>query len=258
MKSSKIGTLVATAVLACMSWSAGFLTAEEIKLTSAGPIAFGPEGLLLVSDPMEATIYAIETGIKEGSTDGVKVEFEDVRQKIASMMGAKAEEVRINDLAIHPINGHPFLSVSRGSGKDEASLILTIDPATNAITEFDLTNATFTKTTLPNPAEPRRTRRGNQRMQATSANRIKAQASRSITERTANSKHALPFEPLLPCTTKKKSTCWQPTPARHWFEFRSGISLPRKRSAAQRLLNLATGIDRSISSSTRKTITTSL
>jgi hypothetical protein len=141
-------------------------TADEVKLKSAGPIAFGPEGLLLVSDPVEATIYAFETGIKEASSDGVKVELENVRQKIASMLGTEAKDVRINDLAIHPVNGHPFLSVTRGSGEAEVSLILTIDPKSNAIAEFDLSEAAFTKTTLPNPAESRQTRRGNQRMQA--------------------------------------------------------------------------------------------
>ena len=64
--------------------------AEDLKLKSAGPIAFGTDGLLLVSDPMEAVVYAIETGDTKGSTEGVTVELEDVRSKVASMMGAKA------------------------------------------------------------------------------------------------------------------------------------------------------------------------
>ena len=167
MMSSKIKFLMfAMTIVASMSWAVQTSAADEIKLTSVGPIAFGPDGLLLVSDPMEATIYAVETGIKEGSTDGVKVELEEVRKKIASLLGAKPEEVRINDLAIHPVNGHPFLSISRGSGAEEASMILTVDPSSNEITEFDLSNVTFTKTMLPNPADERKTRWGNMRMQA--------------------------------------------------------------------------------------------
>ncbi|QEG22831.1 hypothetical protein [Mariniblastus fucicola] len=158
--------VVIAAMLATATLIGNLANADEIKLTSAGPIAFGPKGLLLISDPMEATIYAIETGVTDGSAADVNVEFENVRQKIASMLGADAKDVRINDLAIHPVNGHPYLSVSRGSGAEEASLILKIDPKTNAISEFDLTNATFTKTTLPNAAESKETRRGNQRLQA--------------------------------------------------------------------------------------------
>ena len=141
-------------------------SADGVELTSAGPIAFGPKGALLVSDPMAATIYAIETGATEGKVSDVKVELENVRQKIASMLGAESAEVRINDLAINPVNGTPYLSITRGSGKDEASMILMVDPATGDISEFNLADATHTKATLPNAAESKRTRRGNQRLQA--------------------------------------------------------------------------------------------
>lgn len=141
--------------------------ADDVKLKSAGPIAFGPNGLLLVSDPMDATIYAIETGDTSGSVEGVKVEVEDVRGKIASMMGAKSDAVRINDLAINPINGTAYLSVSRGSGAAEVSTILTIDPKSNAISEFDFAGKKSTKTTLPNAAESKKSRRGgDQRLES--------------------------------------------------------------------------------------------
>lgn len=142
------------------------VTAEDMKLKSAGPIAFGPDGLLLVSDPMDATIYALETGDTEGTVEGVTIEVKDVRSKVASMMGTKSDDVRINDLAVNPINGRSYLSVTRGSGEGEISTILTIDPKTNAISEFDFKNKKFTKTALPNAPESKQSRRGNQRMEA--------------------------------------------------------------------------------------------
>ncbi len=142
------------------------LEAPDVKLTSAGPIAFGPDGLLLVSDPMAATIYAIETGDTEGTTEGVKVEVENVRGKIASMMGAEADEIRINDVAVNPINGNTYLSVSRGQGKSEVSTILKLDPRTNQLSEFELADKKSSKTTLSNAPESRESRRGNQRMES--------------------------------------------------------------------------------------------
>src|SRR5436190_21071002 len=33
----------------------------DVKLQSAGPIAFGPDSVLFVSDPKAATVYAIDT-----------------------------------------------------------------------------------------------------------------------------------------------------------------------------------------------------
>jgi len=168
MKNSQFRFLLYTAVAIAIGLAANLpaVDADEMKLTSAGPIAFGPEGLLLVSDPMDATIYAVETGDTQGSTEGVKIDFKDVRAKVASMIGAKSEDVRINDLAINPINGRPYLSVTRGSGEKEISVILTIDPKTNSIAEFDFADKKFTKTKLPNAAESKQGRRGNQRMQA--------------------------------------------------------------------------------------------
>ena len=159
-----IGTLL---VLAISTFVNQTLVAEDMKLTSAGPIAFGPDGLLLISDPMDAKIYAVETGDTEGTTEGVAIEIKDIRGKIAAMMGVKSADLRINDLAVNPINGHAYLSVTRGSGKDEQSAILVVDPTTNAISEFDVTDKKFSTTTLPNAAESKRGRRGgNQRLQA--------------------------------------------------------------------------------------------
>ena len=144
-----------------------FACGDELKLTSAGPIAFGPEGLLLVSDPMAATIYAVETGDTDGSTDGVKVEVDDVRSKVASLMGAGVKDVRINDLAINPINGRAYLSVSRGSGDKEVSTVLVVDPKSNEISEFDFAGKEFTKSEFSNAADSKKTRRGgNARMES--------------------------------------------------------------------------------------------
>ncbi len=158
--------LVST-ILAVFTFSSSASSAyaqDEMKLTSAGPIAFGPNGLLLVSDPMAATIYAVETGDTAGSTDGVKVEVADIRAKVGSLMGAEANEVRINDLAVNSLNGNAYLSVTRGSGADEVSAILVVDAKSGELAEFDMAGKKFTQTKLENAAEDKQTRRGNQRM----------------------------------------------------------------------------------------------
>ncbi len=158
-----LGVMIALAIgLNCNRSEA----ADDVKLTSAGPIAFGPGGLLLVSDPMQATIYAIETGDTKGTVEGVNIDVEDVRGKVASLMGAKSDDVRINDLAINPVNGTVYLSVSRGSGTAEISTILTIDPKSNSFNEFDFAGKKSTRTILPNAAESKQARGVNQRLEA--------------------------------------------------------------------------------------------
>lgn len=139
----------------------------DAELTSVGPIAFGPSGLLLVSDPMAATIYAVETGDTDGTTEGVVVEVEDVRAKVASMMGADKKEVQINDLAINPINGHAYLSVTRRTSSEAVAAILMLDPKSGAMKEFDLKGKKASKVVLSNAADNKKNRRGrNQRLES--------------------------------------------------------------------------------------------
>ena len=68
-----------------------------INLSSIGPIVFGPQGMLLISDPMEATIYAVETGDNEGDVSAVKFDVENVRAKVAALLGTENNEVSINE-----------------------------------------------------------------------------------------------------------------------------------------------------------------
>lgn len=149
--------MFAWAMLLC----ANVTHAAEVKLTSLGPIAFGEDGVLFVSDPMAAEIYAIETGdTKEGSAEMATFDVADIKTKIAGMLASATKQIQINDLAVNPISGNVYLSVSRG--KD--TIVLKVDAKSNEISEFELESVTATKTKLPNAANSKETRRGNQRM----------------------------------------------------------------------------------------------
>jgi hypothetical protein len=126
-------------------------------------LAFAPEGILLVSDPMAATIYAVETGDTSGNPSSAKLDVDDLSGKIASLLGTEARDVQVKDLAVNPLSGNAYLSVTRGSGPDAASLLLRVDPS-GEIAELSLKNIKNAKATLPNPPESRETRRGNPRM----------------------------------------------------------------------------------------------
>ncbi len=144
-----------------MLFCANVADAAEIKLTSLGPIAFGEDGVLFISDPMAAEIYAIETGdTQKGGAETAKFDVADVKTKIAGMLASTIKQIQINDLAVNPISGNVYLSVSRG--KD--TIVLKVDAKSNDISEFELESAAATKTKLPNPANSKETRRGNQRM----------------------------------------------------------------------------------------------
>src|SRR5579863_279059 len=94
------------------------------ELKSAGPLAFGPDGILFVGDTKAATLFAIDTGdrAKDAATGAFKVE--GINAKIAALLGTKPDQVMVNDLAINPASGRAYLSVSRGKGPDAEPVII--------------------------------------------------------------------------------------------------------------------------------------
>lgn len=118
-------------------------------LKSVGPLAFGPEGILLVGDPQGGAIFALDTGdTKEAGSGSFKVDGID--EKVAALLGTDAKQIQINDLAVNPASGNAYLSVSRGRGPDAAPVIVRVDRQ-GKVSEVSLKNVKFAKAALPNP-----------------------------------------------------------------------------------------------------------
>lgn len=128
-------------------------------LKSAGPLAFGPDGILFVADTQGAAIFAINTNDRiPGSTEGT-LSVEGIDSKIAALLGASPREIMINDMAVNPISGRVYLSVSRGRGPAAAPVLMRVDRA-GKVEEFTLDNIPFAKTSLPNAPESAQGGRG--------------------------------------------------------------------------------------------------
>lgn len=144
--------------------AAASLKEGPVQLKSAGQLAFGPQGVLFISDSMDAMIYAIDTGDRNGAAATARVNVSDVRAKIAAALGTDAKGVRISDLAVNPASGNVYLSVARGSGNEAAAVLVRID-ASGEISDVNLKNVKHSKAALPNPPNSQETPRGNPRME---------------------------------------------------------------------------------------------
>jgi hypothetical protein len=135
-------------------------------LTSIGTLAFGPGGVLYASDPMAATIYAIDLGAEGTRGAAGTKDIAGVDAQIASVLGTAATEITIADLAVDPRTKNSYLSVMRGKGADAKPVLLRIDGA-GKIEIIGTETLKFTSVALPNPvdANPAATR-GNPRMQS--------------------------------------------------------------------------------------------
>ncbi len=135
------------------------LKAGKAALASAGPLAFGPDGILFVGDSAGATLWAIDTGDRTPGKGSINVS--GLQDKVAAMLGTTPDQVAINDMIVNPISRKAYLSVSRGRGPDAAAVILRLD-ATGKIEDLRLDNVKHAKVSLANaPAADAKDGRGN-------------------------------------------------------------------------------------------------
>jgi hypothetical protein len=147
--------LVAVLALAIASVSAPL--AERLgvpstgpTLSSIGPLAFGPDGILYAADRQAATIFALDLGAQAtGGAPGTK-DVAGVDQQIAALLGTAAAEIAITDLVVHPTTKNSFVAVMRGQGTAAQPALLRIDGA-GKITMVNLEPVKFTSVALPNP-----------------------------------------------------------------------------------------------------------
>ena len=159
--------LLATALCASLASAADIyrLKSGTPDLQSAGPLAFGPDGILLVGDNKGAAIFGIQTGDKTGDPGSVDLQITGLNQKLAQALSADSQSVQINDLAVNPASGNVYLALSI-SGEPA---IAKIDKQ-GQITKLPLKDVPFSKAALPNAPEDKVVQTGNrQRNNRTSA-----------------------------------------------------------------------------------------
>lgn len=140
--------LVSVPTLVAAPANAG-MTAGKVDLKSAGPLAFGPEGVLFIGDSLGAKVVAIDTGdTKAGASASVSVQGID--GKIAAALGTSADQVAIRDIATNPVSKNVYISVNRGRGADAKAVIIKLDTA-GKLSEVVLENVKYSAADLPNP-----------------------------------------------------------------------------------------------------------
>jgi hypothetical protein len=118
-------------------------------LKSAGPLTFGPDGILFVGDTQGAAVFAIDTGDRAAARMKPAINVDDLGSKIAALLGTDPKSIMVNDLAVNPLSGNVYLSVARGRGPDAAPVIIKVG-ADGKLTELSLDGVRFAKAEIPN------------------------------------------------------------------------------------------------------------
>jgi len=144
--------------------------AQEATPGSAPPIAsmsalaFTPEGVLLVGDAQEGAVFAVELGERAKATETREVDLADVETRIGALIGARASDVVVHDLAVDPVALDIYLAVSRNRGRWRNAFDLPNDlgNATELVRihqngrleGVDLAGRAWTRALLPKPIAP--------------------------------------------------------------------------------------------------------
>ena len=154
--SKKLSLLLAFAAVAVVLviWSLPDARAEDslragkADLKSAGALEVG-DGVLFVGDSAGSAVYAIAIDPPAASGSGPIKNIQDLDEKIAALLGTRARDVLIQDLAVHQPSGTVYLSIMRGRGTDAIPVILQIDRG-GEISELRLDDVRHSKLELAN------------------------------------------------------------------------------------------------------------
>lgn len=156
-----LAALMTTIALGTAADAAGLtdsLKAGRADLKSAGPLAFGADGVLFVGDSLGASVFALDTADTKPLTDAAEVD--GVNAKIAALLGTTPDNILINDVAVNPLSKRAYISVSRGRGP-AATPVIVRTAAGGKLEVLSFDNIKFSKATLPNaPTMETQTRRG--------------------------------------------------------------------------------------------------
>jgi len=159
-----LSLVVATASVPVVARVTGAAAAPA--LSSIGPLAFAPSGVLFAADRQAATIYALDLGAQASGTVAGTAEVAGLTAKIAALLGTAAADITITDLAVHPTSHNSFLAVMRGQGAAAQPALLRVDGA-GRIDVVSMDTVKFTSVALPNPAAVSPSARGGRAQSVT-------------------------------------------------------------------------------------------
>jgi hypothetical protein len=128
---------------------------------SISALEFSPDGKLFVGDARGGAIFALDLGQRTKPAETPAVQLPDLETRVAALIGTRADDVVVHDLAVDPISLDVFLAVSRNRGKwrsswnlpndlGDASELVRVD-AKGELHGVELAGMPWTRAVLPKP-----------------------------------------------------------------------------------------------------------
>ena len=114
------------------------LRAGRADLRSAGPITFGPAGILFLADNAAARVFAVDVADPGPAGEPEPFDVENIDALVGSFLGCEPGDVVIRDMAVHPRSHNVYLSVQRGRGDAAQPVLVRIGRLDGSITDVPL------------------------------------------------------------------------------------------------------------------------
>ncbi|WP_406700080.1 hypothetical protein V5E97_14690 [Singulisphaera sp. Ch08] len=150
LKTRIVSTALAAVVMAAGSAGAAGLSKGTPDWKSAGPLSFGPKGVLFLADSQGAAVFAVDTADVQADSAGGPLKVDGIDEKVAALLGTTSKGIVITDLAVNPASGKAYLTVARGKGPDASAVLVRVDRSGKPEI-VSLENVPFAKASLPNP-----------------------------------------------------------------------------------------------------------
>jgi hypothetical protein len=117
----------------------------SVEIESAGPITFGPDGILFLADNNAARIVAVDVADPGAPVGPEPFDVENVDTAVASFLGCDASDLLIRDMAVHPASHNVYLSVQRGRGENGQAVLVRIGSLDGSVTDVALEDVPFSE-----------------------------------------------------------------------------------------------------------------
>ena len=107
-------------------------------LRSAGPITFGPAGILFLADNVSAKVFAVDVADPGPAGGSEQFDLENVDSLVGSFLGCEPGDVVIRDMAVHPLSRNVYLSVQRGHGDAAQPVLVRLGRLDGSVTDVPL------------------------------------------------------------------------------------------------------------------------
>ena len=113
--------------------------------------------------PWMLAVLVGREGRSHAATHADGLDLAAVDGKVAALLGTTADKILINDMAVNPLSGKVYFSVSRGLGPDATPVVMRV-LRSGKIEQVSLEGIPFSRAELPNPPKSRIRRGKDQKL----------------------------------------------------------------------------------------------